>query len=168
MSRLKTLISSVGGSSISKETGYWKVSIDYSKVCVDYKYFYDIVHVEFPSQKQILKLIDITRSNPFLKNLSNEWLDPFKADISNDTVDTLINWATSNTDKYKPAEMIPLADAVFKFDPINEEAMELKCKSLVKLGKHSLAKSTYDSFFKEYELLYGEKFQKSFTEVIAF
>ena len=81
-------------------------------------------------------------------------------------VDTLINWAVKNLDNYEPSLIIKLTDTVFELDPINEEAMELKCKSLSKLGKHSLAKKAYDAFVKEYELLYGEKYKLAFNEVI--
>jgi two-component SAPR family response regulator len=111
-------------------------------------------------------LVEITRNSTFLKNINNEWLDPFKADVSNETVDTLLKWATANSEKSDPASIIPLADAILDFDPIDEAAIELKCKSLVRMGKHSLAKSTLDTFTKEYKVLYGEDFKETFKTLI--
>ncbi len=166
ISRLRAILSQVGDSAVSKDTGYWKINIDYSKVDVDYAYFSNIVHTPSCDQKMIFKLVEITRDSSFLRNISNEWLDPFKAEVSNDTVDKLINWATENSENSDPASIIPLADAILDFDPIDEVAIELKCKSLVKLGKHSLAKNTFDAFAKEYNQLYGEDFKKTFKTLI--
>lgn len=167
MSKLKSILAELGNSTISKETGYWKVNIDYSKVYVDYAYLYNLVHSSNLDQQQMIILTEITRNKPFLKNISNDWLDSFKAEVSNDTVDTLIKWAMDNVEKSDPSFIIPITDAVFEFDSINEEAVELKCRSLVKLGKHSLAKSTYDNFVKDYKILYDEDYSTSFNELIS-
>ncbi len=40
----------------------------------------------------------------------------------------------------------PPCQQYFYFDPANEEAMILKCKSFALLGTHSLAKSTFGNF----------------------
>jgi hypothetical protein len=53
------------------------------------------------------------------------------------------------------------------FDMVSEEAMLLQCSTLVKLGKHSLAKKAYEKFAKEYKLLYGEEYDQSFISIIA-
>jgi len=54
---------------------------------------------------------------------------------------------------------------IFYFDPLNEEAMIIKCKTLSALGKHSLAHYTFENFSKEYRNLYGEEFKKDFHAV---
>jgi len=167
LSRLKAIISNLGDSSISKETGYLKIHIDYAKVYVDYAYLYNIVRTSSPSQKMIYKLIEITRRCPFLKNIDEEWVDPIRTEVINYTLDTLNSWAKSNAENSDPADMIPLADAVLECDPMDEDAIDLKCTSLVKLGKHSLAKSTYNDFVEEYKLLYGEEFKISFKDLVT-
>jgi len=166
ISKLKTLLSKVGNINISKETGYWKMYIDFSEVYVDYAYFYDVIGSENVTKDQIMKLIEISRNKPFLRNFSDEWLDKFKAEVSNSAVDKLIEWASKHQEVSEPASSIPLADAVFEFDPVNEEAVEIKCKALVKLGKHSLAKRTYDHFIDEYKILYDEDYPVSFHEML--
>lgn len=166
ISKLKTLLSKVGNINISKETGYWKMYIDFSKVYADYAYFYEVIHSENVTKNQIMKLIEITRNKPFLRNFSDEWLDKFKAEVSNCAVDKLIEWASKHQEVSEPASSIPLADAVFEFDPVNEEAVEIKCKALVKLGKHSLAKKTYDHFIEEYKILYDEAYPVSFHDML--
>lgn len=166
VSRLKEIFSNIDGIEISKETAYWKINVDYSIVYVDYEYLYKVKQTDSPGFDKIMHLIKITRKSPFLENCQYDWLDPFKADVSNDIIDILINWANHNSQLNNQDSLIPLADAVFEFDPLNEEALVLKVKALIELGKHSLAKNAYDAFKKDYETLYGEKYQVSFTEII--
>jgi ribosome biogenesis protein Nip4 len=53
-----------------------------------------------------------------------------------------------------------------QFDTVNKQALRLKCKSLISLGRHSLARNTYEKFSKEYRHVYGEDFPESFREII--
>lgn len=48
----------------------------------------------------------------------------------------------------------------------NLEAMMLKCKALVYLGKHSLAKGVFENLKKEYKSIYGEGFSKDFHTIL--
>ena len=101
----------------------------------------------------------------FLLNLSYEWLDPYKARLSDKMVDTFINYAEALDPKKDSTLIIQICDAVFNIDTINEEAVVLKCRTQSQLGKHSIAKSTYESFCREYKVLYGEKFSRSFGSI---
>jgi len=62
--------------------------------------------------------------------------------------------------------LIEIADKIFLFDSVDEVAMEIKCKALIQLGKHSLAKDCYENFVKEYGLLYNQPFAKSYQEFL--
>jgi hypothetical protein len=53
---------------------------------------------------------------------------------------------------------LAIADCILKIDPINEEALEIKCSSLYKMNKKGLAKTAYDNFTREYKLLLGEPY----------
>ncbi len=69
---------------------------------------------------------------------------------------------------YKDDKMLlDIADSIFNYDTINQEAMVLKCSVLNKKGKHSLAKNWYDHFAKEYMNLYGENYPRTFEEVVS-
>jgi hypothetical protein len=50
---------------------------------------------------------------------------------------------------------------------MNEEALELKCRSLIILGRHGLSKETYLNYMKEYTKNYGEDFEKTYAEIIG-
>ncbi len=51
---------------------------------------------------------------------------------------------------------------IFLSDQLNEEALSYKCRSLIFLGRHSLAKDAYTKFAKEYRENYGQDFERSF------
>ena len=153
---------------MSKETGYWKIIHAENKPKSDY---YDLLQItsskkEALSKDKIDYLIEIANKGAFLLNVTYEWLDSFKADVSDVVIDTLVAFADSFEIKTDPEFIITLSDCVFNFDSINEEAMAFKCKAQYIMGKHSLAKSTYEKFEKEYELLYGQKYELPFTEII--
>jgi len=109
-------------------------------------------------------LLSIIENNPFLKNTHAEWLDPFKSEISNDIIDTLLGYIESSNDS---AEfLLNLTNCIFQCDPVSEEALKVRCRLLIKQGKHSLAKETYSRFVKEYKLLYDDTYELGFKQVI--
>lgn len=167
IAKLRNILGEIGGCELTKKTGYWKIIPENEKYKSDYLDFLNITASKRNLTKQkILKLMKITEKGAFLHNVQYEWLDEFKASVSETIIDTLIEFADS-CDIKKEAEFIThLADCVFNFDVINEEAMILKCKAEHCMGKHSLAKSTYERFFKEYRTMYNQEYEKSFLNVI--
>ncbi len=100
------------------------------------------------TKQNICRLLEITRKGGFLINTNYEWLDDFKSDISDKIVDTLVAFAEKCKLETDAEFIIQLADSIFNFDKINEEAMVYKCKAEYFLGNHSLAKMTYEKFIK--------------------
>ena len=101
-----------------------------------------------------------------MANAEYQWLDQVKSEISNEIIDIYLGYANSISIETDPEFVIELANCINIFDPINEEAMLMKCKTLIRLGKHSLAKTTFSTFAKEYEHLYGEKFREDFQNIL--
>ena len=81
-------------------------------------------------------------------------------------MNTYLNYAGSLPVSGDPEFVIRLASNISYFDPANEEAMILKCKSFALLGKHSLAKSTFESFTREYSNIYGEEFRRELADIL--
>ncbi|WP_162342705.1 galactose oxidase [Cyclobacterium salsum] len=167
IAKLKAILSNVKGCQISKETGYWKVNLDPSKISVDYLQYRQIVQEKNLQQKKsIQELVFLVQRGSFLSNLEYEWLDSFKSEISNEVIDIYIHFANATDISKDPEFMIEIANYIFYFDMVNEEAMMLKCKALVYLGKHSLAKKVFENFKKEYKNIYNEEFLKDFHFVL--
>lgn len=167
IAKLKSLLDKMGHVHLSKDTGYWKIDIDYSKIMVDYHNYLNIVSNKGKLNKQkIIQLTHITQRGNFLSNIEYEWLDAFKSEVSNEITDSYILFANSIQIADDPEFLIKLANDVFYFDPVNEDAMIIKCKALAHIGKHSLAKQTFESFNKEYKVIYGESFSRDFNSIL--
>jgi two-component SAPR family response regulator len=168
IAKLKNVLDKMQSCQISKESGHWKIDMDTQVVKVDYQHYLDIVKDKRKLDKQkISDMARIIQRGNFLADVEYEWLDTFKSEISNEIIDTYLHYAASINITDDPEFLIKLANYIFYFDPVNEEAMTLKCKSLISLGKHSLAKNAFDSFCKEYKTIYGEEFTKDFNAVIV-
>ena len=167
IAKLKAILAEVGAIELTKKTGYWKIICNHKEVKCDYSEFLQIVSSKSNLTKQnVNRLVEITQKGAFLLNVNYEWLDDFKSDVSDKIVDTLIAFAEKFDLKTDAEFIVHLADCIFNFDRSNEEAMILKCKAEYFLGKHSLAKLTYEKFIKEYQFLYNEEYKRSFNELI--
>ena len=113
----------------------------------------------------MVALLGIVEKSPFLNNTDGEWLDSFKSDVSNEIIDTFLKYVSQSSDD--PEFLLHLTNCIFVFDMVSEEALKLQCRLLIKQGKHSLAKSAYNKFTKEYTQLYDEEYGLSFSQVIG-
>lgn len=167
ITKLRTLIKEIGDCDLTKDTGYWKITFDYKKLKSDY---FDLIQIT-EDEKNISKervdlLIKITEKGAFLSNLNYEWLDYFKADISDRIINTLTNYVQNEDIEKDPDFIIHLSDCIFNFDSINEDAMIYKCKAQYMMGKHSLAEGTFKKFEKEYKLLYAQDYEYSYQDIL--
>ncbi len=163
--KLRNILESLATTSISKDNGYWKFDFDPSVLYIDYFEYMRIVRSKTQlTREDIVSLLSMVENKPFLINLDEEWLDSFKSDISNEIIDIFINYI--GTSKDDSEFLLHLTNSIFIFDPISEEALKLRCKLLIKQGKHSLANMTYMRFINEYKHLYGEEFDQSLNEII--
>lgn len=167
IAKLRTILEEIGPCELSQKTGYWKINFKESGIKSDYIDFLKITTSKKNLTKQnVNKLIEITSKGAFLLNVHYDWLDDFKADVSDKIVDTLVQYAKICDVKADADFVIHIADCIFNFDVINEDAMILKCKAQYCLGKHSHSKATYEKFFKEYMAMYGQEYDHAFLDIL--
>ncbi len=167
IAKLKTILDKLPYCQLSNETGAWKIEIAYEKVNVDFYQYLQVVQDRSGLTRQkINQLAAITQRGAFLSHLEYPWLASFKAEVSNDIIDTYLSFAATISIADDPEFLVKLANDIFYFDPVNEDAMAIKCKALVHQGKHSLAKNAFESFAKEYKAIYGEDFSRDFQSIL--
>ncbi|MFC0513026.1 galactose oxidase [Mucilaginibacter angelicae] len=167
MAKLKNVLDQLGPCVISRETGYYRIDTDYTKIHVDYYNYLQIVRDQSDlTRDKIIRLAGITQRGKFLSNCEYEWLDQSRAEVTDEIIDTYLRYVHQNSIDNDPEFFIKIANYIFLHDTVNEEAMRVKCKALVFLGKHSLAKSTYDNFRKEYKGIYQEDFKEDYGSVL--
>lgn len=168
LTRLKLLLENVGEISLTNNSGFWRISFQEHVFC-DY-------HVSIRHLKQIKtdnvdpkiksELVELLMYGPLLPYTQVEWLDKFKSNYSNDAIDVLYNMLTSHDATVNEESALEMADTMFLFDSLNEEALKIKCSILYNSGKKGLAKKTYDIFVKEYNSLLGENYKYSLTQIL--
>lgn len=167
IAKLKHLLAEIESCALSRNTSYWQLEFDDSVVYNDYWACMQKINQEdLLSREDLLQFLAIVKAGPLLGNAAYEWLDEFKLECSNLIIDKLWHSLDQQNIGSDPELMIQLADAVLIFDMMHEEAISKKCKALTALGKHSLAKEIFEKFSKEYQSLYDEPFDRSFTELI--
>lgn len=166
--KLKTLLERMDHCQLSKETGTWTIDLDPELVYVDYRCYLGLIKNKRKLDKEKIKeLSGITQRGQFLSNSDYEWLESFKSEISNDVINTYLYHARSAEFSHDPEFLIDLANYIFYFDAVNEDAMMLKCKAFSALGKHSLAKHTFENFSKTYKSIYEREFEKEFQAIVS-
>lgn len=164
--KLKGILEKVGECHIGKESGKWKLDILHDAIKIDYQRYTELLaDTTAITKAYIQELVHIVGRGPFLSAVHYNWLDDIKSDVSGKTIDILLKY-TSTADLLAEAEfIIRVANCIFFFDQLNEEALAYKCKCLVLLGRHGMAKDAYLKFAKEYRENYGHDFEKPFAEI---
>jgi DNA-binding SARP family transcriptional activator len=168
LAKIKNILEKLEGCTISRETGAWKFEFDAA-----------IVHIDFYEYLQLFqkpggnltaadanKLLRICSAGAFLEQTHYEWLDPLKAEVSNFIVEALLECNNTIDQGRHREKSIAIANAIFQFDELNEHALRIKCKTLIALGRHTLAKTTYDRFSTKYKEIYGKDFEENYQSVI--
>ena len=165
--KLRKILNEVGSIHITRKTGYWKIDLKDSGVNSDYVDFLNIISFKNNlSKNKIIRLLEITEKGPFLFNVNYDWLDDFKAAVSDLIIDSLVRFAQSCDIKNDSDFIIHLADCIFSFDGLNEDAMILKCKAKYCMGKHSHSIATYKKFCQEYLATYGMEYERVFLDIL--
>ncbi|MEO6522919.1 MAG: galactose oxidase [Mucilaginibacter sp.] len=167
IAKLKTILEKIGNCELSKTTGYWKIEIDHNQAHVDYRQYLSLIDTKQVLDKQkIQSLFALIQRGSILLDTDYEWLDEFKTEVTNEVINRLLLFARSVNMADDPEILIQTTNHIFHFDPVNEDAMQIQCKVLALLGKHSVSKHVYEKFVKEYKNIYNEDYNRSFHSII--
>lgn len=168
--KLRVLLEKVGDIQISFENNFWKILFGNDVFC-DYiaatKFIQDTPIDEFTKESTLYQLLELLVFGPLLPNTQADWLDNFKSDYSDITLDLLHSLLQKKEIENKEDIQLLIADTIFLHDIFNEEALRVKCSILYKKDKRSIAKSIYDNFCKQYKLLLGTDYKVSFSTIVT-
>ena len=169
-SRLRQLFENIGQLNIESFNSYWTVKLGDDIYC-DYREAFSLLRKmkikNNRTKEDVMKLLNIVSYGEMLPNLQIEWVDSFKANFANQLIDLLLDISKQKELAFSPVELIYLADTLLIYDILNDDALKLKCCALIKMGKNGLAMETYNSFVKQYSVLFGTKYNYSFVQVIS-
>ncbi|MFB6454053.1 kelch repeat-containing protein [Chitinophaga sp. Hz27] len=165
--RLKGILAKIGEISIKKDNERWMLDYDPALVSIDLMDFMAVkaVYQGHGRQKLAWQLFFVSRGS-FLKQTEYAWLDDLKSDYTNKIIDELLEESSHLHPQQDADILVETASCIFNFDPLSEEALRLKCHSLIAMGRHSLAKNAYERFIKDYHKVYGEEYPIAFSEIV--
>ena len=162
ISKLRSLLESVGDVKILNQNSFWSIHFENGAVCdyLESRYLFSNIN----DSQSLEKLLELLLRGAMLPNVETDWIDTFKTDFSNMTIDLLSQLLKEEelSDNLK----LKIADTLFQHDFINEEALQAKCNILCQQGKKGLAKTVYENFCKEYQNLLGEEYPYPMKEII--
>ncbi|NEW81902.1 MAG: hypothetical protein GZ094_06020 [Mariniphaga sp.] len=168
ISKLRTVLEEIGGVEVVNENSLWKIKMNNLIFC-DYTEILHLIRQSKASgitETEIIELLALLSFGEFLPNIQSEWMDAFKSQFANETIDRLSSLFIENVVKGNLNLRYHLAESILVFDPLNDEAFSIKCSVLYHLGKKGTAKNFYDSFCREYKHLLGVDYAVSFNDTI--
>ena len=163
MSKLRNILEKIGDVKIVNQKGFWSICFEDGTTC-DYMEAQRLFTEQAESQDTLEKLVELLLRGIMLPNVEEDWVDSFKNDFSNKTIDFLTGLLRSSD--LSDAFLLRIADTLFQHDFINEDALRVKCSILYKQGKKGLAKTVYDAFCKDYQSSLGTSFPISMLDLI--
>jgi DNA-binding SARP family transcriptional activator len=170
LNKIRHIFENIGKIEFNKKGAYWQVELGKEIYCDYYEALILIKKIKEDKEidiESIKRLLSITATGALLPDIQTEWVDAFKSCFSNDFVDLILQLINRKEPKFSDDIYINMANALFIHDPLNEDALRLKCSVLVKMGKNGLARNTYMAFTKEYFTLFGTKYTYSFDQIVA-
>ncbi len=162
ISKLRAVLEQVGDIKILNLNKFWSISFGEGTFC-DYCEAMRLYN-EPGNADMTQRLLDLLLKGQMLPNLELDWMDDFKSEFSNKTIDFL-------SQQIKRADLpdkvlLCATDTIFQYDFLNEDALKVKCTLLYRQGKAGLAKSIYDTFVKDYSTSLGIVYPVTFKELI--
>ena len=168
--KLRVLLEKVGDIQVVFENNFWKITFGNEVFC-DYvaaiQFIQDTSFDDFTKEATLYQLLELLVFGPLLPNTQADWIDNFKSDYSDITLDLLHSLLQKKEFEDKEDIQLLIADTIFLHDIFNEEALRVKCSILYKKDKRSIAKSTYDNFCKQYKSLLGTDYKISFSTIVT-
>ncbi len=149
----------------------WHLILDEEHLTSDYMEYQKLK--EYTEEKkqlekeEVVEILGLISNGDFLKGISYSWLDAFKVAADEEVIRTLLKLAEIPSLNYDKEILLKIADTVLKIDTVEEKALQLKIKILIRDGKYSLAKNHYELFIDEYKRLYDEEYPESFQKLIS-
>ncbi|MFI3263305.1 MAG: kelch repeat-containing protein [Rikenellaceae bacterium] len=165
ISKIRNILQNVGDFALVSENSYWRITYSQTDFC-DYIYAQQKLNTvsSMDSGLACNTIKDIANFGELLPNQNADFFDQYKAEYSDLIISTAQLQIQKTINKH---DIISLASTILIFDKTDEEALKIKCKTLIEIGKNGIAKTTYDNFTREYKTLFDSKYEVSFEEIVG-
>ena len=161
--KLRQILTKLDGIELKYNNQFWTLEVA-DNVYSDYREFLDLTDNFSKDEENLMKLTSIIRLGDFLPNLSKEWLDPYKFEVSNKIIDIYTPELSRVWDDKEYDLLIDYCNNILTFDVVHEIAIRYKVAALKNQKKHEQALKVYQSFTNLYHQFYSEEFTVSFND----
>ncbi|QQD14242.1 hypothetical protein [Sphingobacterium sp. UDSM-2020] len=111
------------------------------------------------------ELIHLLRRGKFLQGTNQPIFDSTKADLEKNITPLLITEIYQSMEKHAYNDSIALAEVIFLFDPLNENALFMEIKAMIALKMLQEARIRFQNFASEYRNIMGEDLPFNFEDI---
>ncbi len=169
ISKLRAILENVGGVEVVTENMFWKV-IRQEEVYCDYTEVLQLCEKSKYAalkEEEIYRLAGLLKHGELLPNVKTDWADPFRSAFANEVIDCLTALIRNERVENNISLLYHLSECMFVYDPVNEDALNVKCSVLDRIGKRNIAWQVYDSFCREYRQMLGVPYPHTFNKTIG-
>ncbi len=167
--KLRLLLEKVGNVLVVNRKSYWFIEIGEGVRC-DYREIMLLLQKEKEEKRMDLGLLDaildIAQGGMLLPNVTNEWVDDYKSSYSNLLIEILQRSMSLPEVEADLNLQVRIANAILLHDNLDEEAVQVKCKALFRLGQKGSSKLCYDKFVQDYRRILGSDPKLAYDELI--
>lgn len=160
MKKIRTVLEQVGDIDFVSEGGQWKVSGN-TALC---DYF--VATEALQGSYSLEDFLAVAAWGPLLPEVQSDYLDPFKANHTNRVFQGIERIRAQMGEALTPVQSEQLADCALLYDPLDEEAVRLKCNALIAQKRLGIAQQVFSRFAEEYQRVMGEPFSADFKGFI--
>lgn len=162
--KLREVLSEFDGIELLFENNHWK--LNFTETFCDVNYVLQIIKKDENtiSRNKVLEILYLLNKGIFLDNMDSSAFESLTTALMSIIQDFLSSLAISVKQQNDPELLLLIAQAGLMQDPINEEGIRLKIDALIRLKKHTQARTEYDNFCQDYKVLYGVAYTKSFHD----
>lgn len=162
IAKLRSLLEKLGAYSLVKEKGKWKLLLDEDSIHIDVLSWQQLP----PFHENPDRHLALLKNGALLEGLDYSWLDSYRSEINSQVITALDTYLQAMHEQLPPAAMITLCNCMLQFDALSEDAVIYKCRALVQLHQHASARKIYQRFQEEYLAIYGEKFERDYSQQV--
>jgi DNA-binding SARP family transcriptional activator len=162
ISKLRTVLEETGSIEVINIHSLWSLQFGDTTYC-DYLEVMELISkakTDVLSANETCRLIGLLQTGELLPNLQAEWAAFYKSNYTKEVTDILSLLLNLPENKNNTTLRYHIAEHLLMIDPLNEEAILIKCSSLSAAGKKSQAKQVFAHFTKAYEELMGKPYSK--------